>query len=290
MATGSPHQPPSSSIPIPTPSSPQRYVSEGPQSFVGSPEQINIQDGGLRSFMSAHSSSSHIRADQSRPSFQRSVSSSTPNSRRGDTISRVQEIASSFTRRSQYERPPDREWTVFGQLMEDEARLRAPPSRGPGTARSTKNNTPRVVSEGMQSYFEGTPSPLGGDRHPSLTDSPPNTEPLGDRLSAGTLPNGAPQYLPSYTDSSEDSDTDRSLRDTSQSHPESHRTWRFFEKLPTIPTLSPVYRNILKCCIAYFIGSLFTFSPYLSGFIADITGDDPGDRVPSPSGHMVATM
>lgn len=289
MATGSPQQPPSSSIPIPTPFSPQRYLSEGPRDLVGSPEQINIQDGGLRSFMSAHSSSSHIRADQSRPSFQRSFSSSTPNARRGDTISRVQEIASSFTRRSQYERPSqDREWTVFGQLMEDEARLRAPPTRGPGTARSTKNNTPRAVSEGMQSYFEGTPSPLG-DRHPFLTDSPPNTEPLGD--TTGTLRNGAPRYSPSYTDdSSENSDPDRSSHDASQLHSSSSRKWYSIQKLPTIPTLSPLYRNILKCCIAYFIGSLFTFSPYLSGFIADITGDDPGDRVPSPSGHMVATM
>ncbi|KAL1940894.1 hypothetical protein VTO73DRAFT_7935 [Trametes versicolor] len=172
--------------------------------------------------------------------------------------------------------------------MEDEARLRAPPTRGPGTARSTKNNTPRAVSEGMQSYFEGTPSPLG-DRHPFLTDSPPNTEPLGD--TTGTLRNGAPRYSPSYTDdSSENSDPDRSSHDASQLHSSSSRKWYSLQKIPTIPTLPPLYRNILKCCIAYFVGSLFTFSPYLSGFIADITGDDPGDRVPSPSGHMVATI
>ncbi|KAI0798617.1 Fusaric acid resistance protein-like-domain-containing protein [Irpex lacteus] len=59
--------------------------------------------------------------------------------------------------------------------------------------------------------------------------------------------------------------------------------------LPTFK-LSPLHRNILKCCVAYFIGSLFTYSPYLSAFIADIKGGDPGDRTPSPSGHMVATI
>ncbi|CDO69695.1 hypothetical protein BN946_scf184851.g83 [Trametes cinnabarina] len=60
--------------------------------------------------------------------------------------------------------------------------------------------------------------------------------------------------------------------------------------MPKIPPLSPVQRNILKCTIAYFIGSLFTFSPYLSGFISDITSNGPGERAPSPSGHMVATV
>ena len=57
-----------------------------------------------------------------------------------------------------------------------------------------------------------------------------------------------------------------------------------------LPTFSPLTRNILKCCIAYFIASLFTYSSYLSGFIIDIVGGDPGDRKPSPSGHMVSTM
>jgi hypothetical protein len=32
---------------------------------------------------------------------------------------------------------------------------------------------------------------------------------------------------------------------------------------------------------------LFTYAPHLSGFLSDVTAD--GD-VPTPSGHMVATM
>ncbi|KAF8906326.1 Fusaric acid resistance protein-like-domain-containing protein [Mucidula mucida] len=46
--------------------------------------------------------------------------------------------------------------------------------------------------------------------------------------------------------------------------------------------------NVFKCALAYFIGSLFTFSPYLSSFIGDLRG--PGERRPHPSGHMIATI
>lgn len=56
----------------------------------------------------------------------------------------------------------------------------------------------------------------------------------------------------------------------------------------SLPTLTRLQKNILKCSVAYLIGSLFTFVPYLSGFISDIipNGSDEG---PSPSAHMVAT-
>ncbi|KAH9857292.1 hypothetical protein C2E23DRAFT_807373 [Lenzites betulinus] len=286
---GSPQPPVSSSIPIPRTSSPSTrpYLSEGSRDFVGSPDQLNIQDAGLRSFTSVHTSSSYITAEQSRPSFQRSFSSTTPSSRRGDPVSRVQEITSSFIRNSHNERHQEREWTVFGQLMEDEARLRTSPRRIPGTARSTKHNTPRAVSEGMRSYFDNTLVPADEREpflnHSSATAADDSVEPARNEAQAAA-------YAASYSDSnSDDSDTGRDPNDQ-PSRSESSRKWYLFQTLPTIPTISPVYRNIAKCCIAYFIGSLFTFSPYLSGFIADITGGDPGDRLPSPSGHMVATI
>ncbi|ETW81116.1 putative aromatic acid exporter [Heterobasidion irregulare TC 32-1] len=57
--------------------------------------------------------------------------------------------------------------------------------------------------------------------------------------------------------------------------------------MPALPTL---YRNILKCSVAYFIGSLFTYSPYLSGLISAITTRESSERFPAPSGHMVATV
>ena len=57
-------------------------------------------------------------------------------------------------------------------------------------------------------------------------------------------------------------------------------------RLPTLPVL---WKNILKCSVAYFLASLFTLHPYLSNFFGDLTsyGDYSG---PSPSGHMIATM
>ena len=62
--------------------------------------------------------------------------------------------------------------------------------------------------------------------------------------------------------------------------------------LPFRPlTFTNTHRNVLKCAIAYFIGSLFTFSPHLSRFINDLSSYGPNDpTTPSPSGHMVATM
>ncbi|KAI0250127.1 Fusaric acid resistance protein-like-domain-containing protein [Lactifluus subvellereus] len=65
------------------------------------------------------------------------------------------------------------------------------------------------------------------------------------------------------------------------------RERRLLSRLPTLPTL---YRNILKCSIAYFLGSLFTYYPPLARFIADLAQDGPGQMFPSATGHMVATV
>jgi hypothetical protein len=54
-----------------------------------------------------------------------------------------------------------------------------------------------------------------------------------------------------------------------------------------IPALSVTQKRILKCALAYFLGSLFTYVKPLSGFLTDFTSDSD---VPSPTGHMVATM
>ncbi|KAI8985654.1 Fusaric acid resistance protein-like-domain-containing protein [Trametes punicea] len=174
--------------------------------------------------------------------------------------------------------------------MEDEARLRASASpRTPGTARSTKHNTPRPVSEGMHSYFDHTPLPLG-DRDRSADRPSP---------AAGGYRTASPQRnAPAYDSESScsEGDSDESDAETDRNHraanfaSHSYRGRFNFAKLPHIPPLPPLYRNILKCSIAYLIGSLFTFSPYLSGFIADITSNGPGERGPAPSGHMVATV
>ncbi|KAI0676139.1 Fusaric acid resistance protein-like-domain-containing protein [Trametes maxima] len=171
--------------------------------------------------------------------------------------------------------------------MEDDARLRtATTLRTPGTARSTKHNTPRIASEGMRSYFDRTiPAP---DARNSLVSSP-TQESFGEHVEPAQENASAHVLDTNYSVDESDTETDQSSGECSPISEESRR-WFSLPKTPKIPTLSPIYRNILKCSIAYFIGSLFTFSPYLSGFIADITGGDPGDRIPSPSGHMVATV
>jgi hypothetical protein len=63
--------------------------------------------------------------------------------------------------------------------------------------------------------------------------------------------------------------------------------WKRLSHLPQLPTL---YRNILKCSIAYFLGSLFTYYAPLSRFISELTQDGPGEKYPSAMGHMVATV
>jgi len=57
-----------------------------------------------------------------------------------------------------------------------------------------------------------------------------------------------------------------------------------------IPPLSTLQRNMLKCAIAYFLASLFTFVPFLSSFISDIGSFGKGGTEPSPSAHMIATV
>ncbi|TFK74268.1 hypothetical protein BDN72DRAFT_760046 [Pluteus cervinus] len=59
--------------------------------------------------------------------------------------------------------------------------------------------------------------------------------------------------------------------------------------------LPVLWRNVLKCAVAYFLASLFTFSPYLSGWMSDLTSYGLRNasvygRRPTPSGHMVATI
>ncbi|KAJ7933967.1 hypothetical protein B0H13DRAFT_2227384 [Mycena leptocephala] len=94
---------------------------------------------------------------------------------------------------------------------------------------------------------------------------------------------------PPQEDNSDEYDSDSTssmITRSSVDEPSSPR-WFSLQRLPIVPLL---YRNIFKCAIAYFIASLFTFSPYLSSFISDLTTYGDGERRPSPSGHMVATV
>ena len=102
------------------------------------------------------------------------------------------------------------------------------------------------------------------------------------------------------TDSDHEIENADSERDTSNSSRTSEATPRptepskpsrklsnFFQ-FPNLPPMPILYKNIVKCAVAYFIASLFTYIPALSHFIGNITSE--GERTPSPSGHMVATV
>nr|GAT47657.1 predicted protein [Mycena chlorophos] len=156
-------------------------------------------------------------------------------------------------------RPHDRQWSVFGQLMENEAPL--------WTSTST----------GQRSYFaEGTASIASVDEA-SVVQTPASEEaPFVDPFMAPP---------PGEDDDGYDSDDTYSALSRASVAEEEPPSW--FQRLPSIPI---VYRNILKCAVAYLIASLFTFNPYLSSFISDLTTYGDRERRPSPSGHMVATV
>ncbi|THH02540.1 hypothetical protein EW145_g6738 [Phellinidium pouzarii] len=175
-------------------------------------------------------------------------------------------------RRTKTSRQEEREWSVFGQLMQDDGRLRSP-----GSSQRIKKriSRPNVLS-GTFSAATMTSRPESlveeRDTRTSIVQSP--------------VQESFPQDDPTYTNASEyDSDDYESLESAESELPASDEKKSRWPSLPTVPIL---YRNILKCAVAYFVASLFTFVPALSHLIGSISSN--GESKPSPSGHMVATV
>jgi hypothetical protein len=147
------------------------------------------------------------------------------------------------------------EWTLFGEMM-----LNSTPSKpnAPSTQLSPPA-TPRPGRSQIRARQVEEPSPFGIIGSPELLPS------------HGTEPVRTFDY---------DSDSEDDISLIAPLQPTQTR-------LSWLPTFSPLWRNITKCVIAYFLASLFTYAPILSGFLSDITSD--GDT-PSPAGHMVATV
>ena len=96
---------------------------------------------------------------------------------------------------------------------------------------------------------------------------------------------------PSQSSQSESSDTDEEASEEASPRPSTNvnpttRKWVFF----TLPTLTVVQRNVLKCGLAYFFASLFTLVPYLANLISDISSFGHGHGKPSPSAHLISTV
>lgn len=196
---------------------------------------------------------------------------------------------------------PERQWSLFEQLMENHGQLRSPSlaSRRSGLSRAGAGNR---MSTSTQS--DGTEA---GESHTSSLTQSPVLERQATPFHDGVEPSGTPVRLPSLAEyDSDDYDSDDSSGEgsgtatpTGPPHLVAQvappKTWSsripHWMKPSSIPVL---YRNILKCAVAYFIASLFTFSPYLSSLMSDLTSYGvsaarTGGR-PTASGHMVATM
>ena len=164
-----------------------------------------------------------------------------------------------------------RQWSLFGQLMEIEG---LPSSIG-STPRLSRPNSDGNIS--VREHVASSPGLSPQTRLSSSFHTQYSTEPISYDAPLPIHPitnNYEPDSLSSSVAS-----LDVPSRPT-QSY------------LPFRPlTFTNIHRNVLKCAIAYFVASLFTFSPHLSRFISDLSSYGPNDpTTPSPSGHMVATM
>jgi hypothetical protein len=160
----------------------------------------------------------------------------------------------------------EHQWSLFGQLMESEGHLRITPA-------SVSNTSRRSSSPG--DYFARRSSILSESTHSPL-------RPFAQPREASPGPGHADPALHGLhvetTENDSDDDSPTSDRDA----------WFAWILQPRRPRISLIWRNVFKCAIAYFVASLFTFSPYLSDWIAPFPSDS--SKSPSPSGHMVATM
>ena len=240
---------------------------DGTRVFVGSPDPLGSQDHLLRSEPESYTTLSRTPLSAGPISRRRThapnSSPSTPGSR------------------SRAARNPEAQWTLFGQMMEDGGHL----ALSPGSMQS------RNLQESAGSdYFNQRRSSFTNLLSASINSNAPQEE----------LHNGASSLRHSthinHDASASNAEYDSDIHSMSSegssqtSTPPPAQPWLAWQSIRH-PTLSLVSRNVLKCAIAYFIASLFTFSPYFSRLIVDMTSYDPGSTpTSSPSGHMVATM
>ncbi|KDQ07157.1 hypothetical protein BOTBODRAFT_167215 [Botryobasidium botryosum FD-172 SS1] len=165
--------------------------------------------------------------------------------------------------------------------------------RPPGSSYFRYRNTPSLYRIDSQQ----APVPLPSDpAQPSLLFQEPAS--LFDAERPQSRASDTPPYDISSAEGTDYSESDSESNLTSDSDTDSdadadavqHTPPSFSRRLrDRLPTLTVFQRNVLKCSVAYLIASLFTFVPYLSGFISDIV-PNRSQEGPSPSAHMVATI
>ena len=240
-----------------------RHLGDTAEHFVGSPQQID-------STATQPLDLDHAQALPSTPILHSitavTAQPTTPNSfhRRRAQLGHDASPGSFQSAQSLRERHPEQQWSLFGQLMENEGFL--PTSPGPQSHRS------RSTSFVSDYFFQDSSSVPGSSIRGVARTGTRGPSPLRDSTT---------HRLASLRDY--DSDDSASIASTIQPPPQAKVSW--FSPVSKKCTLSLVHRNILKCAIAYLLASLFTFSPFFSNLITDMDASGP-----SSSGHMVATM
>lgn len=255
-------------IPSRRPSASRPFFNSGDDPrFVGSPPTINSEE--------------HPSADTNDTRWPTTPISGpqTPNSAsiQKRRVASAQTTSPALTSRNSLDyrdRNPEHQWTLFGQLMENEGHL---PSTSVTPTPHLRRSYRGTLTDSYFSYDARSvtgSSIRGGFDTPAIQASYSRLSRDASPVRLDPIPNNGGMNDYESTDSS-------SVLTTAPPPPK--RPWhsQLLQKL----TLSPVSRSILKCAIAYFIASLFTFSPLLAQFISDL--DTSG---PSASAHMVATM
>ncbi|KAK0240849.1 hypothetical protein EDD85DRAFT_816543 [Armillaria nabsnona] len=252
------------------------------QQFVGSPDQMGQSDL-QRSASTAPRPIPTMPSPTARPTMSRSISSSHTNGPRANTVSRA---ASNFL----FHTPREHQWSVFGQLMENEGQLGSPSGSTQLHRRtSRKSNTPRSYTS-RDSSLSSRQSFIDPNSQTQV-QSPVVEEDVHHRRFSIVSDHQDDSDSDEDSRSDEyDSDTESSTSTITTNHLTSSDTPVPTRKWYTIPTIPLVYRNIVKCALAYVLASLFTYSPHLSGLISDLVTYGSNDRIPLPSGHMVATV
>ena len=190
------------------------------------------------------------------------------------------------------------DWSVFGEAMAHEVHPPTPPAP-PGIV-LPGSHTPVSTSAGEAGYASAqwTQSPVSDahieDFFPPLEEGEEEGEERVEQQSFDRRSSLDTGFLASFSHVDSDTESSTPLLSPKDVDPKDHglrggveRWWKRASYLPTLPTL---YRNILKCSLAYFLGSLFTYYTPLSRFISELTQDGPGEKYPSAMGHMVATV
>ena len=216
---------------------------------------------------------------------------------RSTTLQRVATGFRRLTRTSDVPTFSEDDWSVFGEAMAHEVVQPQPqPQPPPPLPPPTLLSAP-LDDEACYASIQQTQSPVS-DAH--LEDFIPSVEggrarrevSEGEQDVEGSL--SLDTGLLASRSHVESSDTEStslaSPEDTNQQGQSPHGDKSWWKRLMHLPTLPTLYRNILKCSVAYFLGSLFTYYAPLSRFISELTQDGPGEKYPSAMGHMVATV